>query len=270
MNEIFDFVPGTTPVLISVPHAGTEIPAEMAARMTGEALDLPDTDWHVPLLYDFARALGVGLIVAKNSRYVIDLNRDPSGKPLYPGADNTELVPLTTFGRDAVYRSGLAPDDDEVAQRVARFWRPYHDKLAGELDALKAKHGLAVLWDAHSIPSVVPRFFNGKLPDLNLGSAKGSSAPPDLVEAVTRVFLSTNAFSSVLDGRFTGGYITRRFGQPKQSVHALQLELGQAAYMDEAPPYRYDADRAAPMRALLAKTIEAVVAWAQARAGQGR
>jgi N-formylglutamate deformylase len=270
MSEIFDFVPGTTPVLISVPHAGTEIPAEMAARMTGEALDLPDTDWHVPLLYDFAKALGAGLIVAKNSRYVIDLNRDPSGKPLYPGADNTELVPLTTFGRDAVYRSGLAPDDEEVAQRAARYWRPYHDKLAGELAALKSKHGLAVLWDAHSIPSIVPRFFSGKLPDLNLGSAKGVSADRDLVEAVTRIFQTTNAFSSVLDGRFTGGYITRRFGQPRQNVHALQLELGQQSYMDDAPPYRWDAQRAAPMKVLLSKTIEAVVGWAQARAGKGR
>jgi N-formylglutamate deformylase len=267
MSEIFHFVPGATPVLISVPHAGTEIPAEMAARMTGEALDLPDTDWHVPLLYDFARQLGAGLIVATHSRYVIDLNRDPSGRPLYPGADNTELVPLTTFGRDAIYRSGLGPDDDEVAQRVGRFWRPYHDKLASELERLKALHGFAVLWDAHSIPSIVPRFFSGKLPDLNLGSARGTSAAPDLVEAVMRVFQATNAFSSVLDGRFTGGYITRRFGQPQQGIHALQLELGQSAYMDESPPYRFDAQRAAPMKALLAKTIEAVVAWTRMRAG---
>jgi N-formylglutamate deformylase len=269
MSEIFQFTPGSTPVLISVPHAGTEIPAEMAARMTTEALDLPDTDWHVPLLYDFARHLGVGMIAATHSRYVIDLNRDPSGKPLYPGADNTELVPLTTFARDAVYRSGLAPDDDEVAQRVSRFWRPYHDKVASELDALKARHGIAVLWDAHSIPSVVPRFFSGKLPDLNLGSARGASAAPDLVEAVTRAFKTTNAFSSVVDGRFTGGYITRRFGQPQNGIHALQLELGQAAYMDESPPYRFDAHRAAPMKALLKKTIEAVIAWAQLRAGRG-
>ena len=266
MNEVFDFVPGTTPVLISVPHAGTNIPAEMAARMTTEALDLPDTDWHIPLLYDFAQQLGAGLLVAKNSRYVIDLNRDPSGKPLYPGADNTELVPLTTFNRDTVYRSGLGPDDDEVAQRVARYWRPYHDTLAGELDALKARHGIAVLWDAHSIPSIVPRFFSGKLPDLNLGSAKGASAAPDLIAAVTRVFQTTNAFSSVLDGRFTGGYITRRFGQPQSGTHALQLELGQACYMDESPPYRWDAQRAAPLKALLVKTIEALVAWSQARA----
>jgi N-formylglutamate deformylase len=265
MKDVFHFTPGSTPVLISVPHAGTEIPAEMAARMTSEALALPDTDWHVPLLYDFAQQIGAGLIVAKYSRYVVDLNRDPSGKPLYPGADNTELVPTTTFARDAVYRSGLAPDDDEVALRVKTYWKPYHDKLAGELDALKAQHGIAVLWDAHSIPSVVPRFFSGKLPDLNLGSAKGKSAAPDLIEVVVGVFKTTNAFSSVLDGRFTGGYITRRFGQPQTGIHALQLELGQACYMDESPPYRFDAQRAAPLKALLLKTMETVTAWAAAR-----
>lgn len=267
MTEVFHFSPGTTPVLISVPHAGTHIPAEMAARMTGDAMTQPDTDWHVERLYDFASHLGAGLIVATHSRYVIDLNRDPSGKPLYPGADNTELVPLTTFGRDAVYRPGLGPDDNEVAQRVARYWRPYHDRIAGELDALKARFGVAVLWDAHSIPSVVPRFFRGRLPDLNLGSAGGTSAATDLVATVMKTFQSTNDFSSVLDGRFTGGYITRGFGKPAADIHALQLELAQAAYMDEAPPYRFEAARAAPLKSLLSTTIEGVIAWAQQRAG---
>lgn len=266
MTEIFHFTPGTTPVLISVPHAGTVIPAEMTARMTGEALDLPDTDWHVPRLYDFAAALGAGLIVATHSRYVVDLNRDPTGKPLYQGADNTELVPLSTFGRDAVYRPGLAPDESEVAQRVARYWRPYHDKLAAELDALKARFGVAVLWDAHSIPSLVPRFFSGRLPDLNLGSARGTSAAGDLVATVMKTFETTNAFSSIVDGRFTGGYITRHFGKPHANVHALQLELAEIAYMDEAPPYKFDAARAAPLKSLLERTIAAVVAWAQTQA----
>jgi N-formylglutamate deformylase len=269
MTDVFHFTHGTTPVLISVPHAGTHIPAEIAARMTGDALDMPDTDWHVPLLYDFAATLGAGMIVATHSRYVIDLNRDPSGTPLYPGADNTELVPLTTFGRDAVYRPGLAPDEAEVAQRVARYWRPYHEKVAAELDAIKARFGIAVLWDAHSIFSHVPRFFSGRLPDLNLGSARGTSAAADLVAAVTKTFATTNAFSSVLDGRFTGGYITRHFGKPGAGIHALQLELAEAAYMDEAPPYTFDAARAAPLKALLERSIGAVVAWAQAQARVG-
>jgi N-formylglutamate deformylase len=267
MTELFRFSPGTTPVLISVPHAGTHIPAEMAARMTGEALALPDTDWHVERLYDFASSLGAGLLVATHSRYVVDLNRDPSGKPLYQGADNTELVPLTTFGRDAIYRPGLGPDDDEVAERVAKYWRPYHDRIAAELDALKERFGVAVLWDAHSIPSHVPRFFSGRLPDLNLGSARGTSADSDLVAKVMTTFQATDSFSSIVDGRFTGGYITRHFGRPQANTHALQLELAEIAYMDEAPPYRFDAARAASLKSLLSRTIETVVSWAQERAG---
>ena len=266
MTEIYRFTPGTTPILVSVPHAGTYVPAEIAARMTDDALALPDTDWHVERLYDFAASLGIGMIVATHSRYVIDLNRDPSGKPLYPGADNTELVPTTTFNRDHIYRPGGGLDDAEVEQRVVQYWKPYHDRLAQELAVLRERFGMAVLWDAHSIPSQVPRFFSGRLPDLNLGSARGASAAQELVAAVMESFEQNDGFSKVRDGRFTGGYITRHFGKPETGVHALQLELAQAAYMDEAPPYRFEEARAAPMRELLSGTMETVVGWAQERA----
>lgn len=266
MTEIYRFTPGSTPVLISVPHAGTYVPAEIAARMTDDALALPDTDWHVDRLYDSAAALGIGMIVATHSRYVIDLNRDPSGKPLYPGADNTELVPTSTFNRDSIYRPGAGPDDAEVAHRVDRYWRPYHDRLAQELAAIRARFGVAVLWDAHSIPSLVPRFFSGRLPDLNLGSARGTSAAQELVATVMDCFDGDAGFTRVRDGRFTGGYITRHFGKPETGVHALQLELAQAAYMDEAPPYSFHEQRAAPLRSLLSRTMTSVLAWAQEKA----
>ncbi|HEX6978403.1 MAG TPA: N-formylglutamate deformylase [Alphaproteobacteria bacterium] len=267
MTELFHFSPGRTPVLISVPHAGTYIPPEIADRMTPAARQLPDTDWHVERLYDFAASLGVGMIVATHSRYVVDLNRDPSGKPLYPGADNTELVPTTTFAREPVYKSGAAPDAAEIDDRVTRYWRPYHDRLAAELESLHRQHGIAVLWDAHSIPSVVPRFFNGRLPDLNLGSARGTSAAPALVSRVMNILGGAAGFTSVCDGRFTGGYITRRFGRPETGIHALQLELAQACYMDEQPPYRYDADRAAPLRDVLRQVVSTLVEWAETAAG---
>lgn len=266
MTDIYRFTPGSTPVLISVPHVGTYVPAEIAARMTDDALALPDTDWHVDRLYDFAATLGIGTIVATHSRYVVDLNRDPSGRPLYPGADNTELVPTTTFNRDGIYRPGAGPDDAEVARRVAQYWRPYHDRLAQELAAIRARFGIAVLWDAHSIPSIVPRFFSGRLPDLNLGSARGTSAAHDLVMTVMDCFERDDRFSKVRDGRFTGGYITRHFGKPETGVHALQLELAEAAYMDEAPPYRFDPNRAAPLQSLLSRTMESVLVWARERA----
>ncbi len=265
MKPIFELNSGTTPLLISVPHAGTHVPDAIAARLTPEALAMPDTDWHVERLYGFAAELGAGLLVATHSRYVVDLNRDPSGTPLYPGRDNTELVPLGTFASQPVYKNGQMPDKAEEADRVERYWRPYHAALATQLDTLVARHGIAVLWDGHSIPAEVPRLFEGRLQDLNLGSAGGVSADPDLTECA-RVALDGPGMSLVVDGRFKGGYITRLYGTPKKNVHALQLEKAMASYMDEAPPYRWDASRAAPMVARLRRTMGAVTAWAAARA----
>jgi N-formylglutamate deformylase len=265
VSDIFQFSPGATPVLISVPHAGTRIPADVAARMTSEALALPDTDWHVEKLYGFAAELGAGLITADYSRYVVDLNRDPSGKPLYPGADNSEFVPLTTFALEPIYKAGEAPDAAEIADRHTAYWQPYHDRLTAELARLKAEFGIAVLWDGHSILSHVPRFFEGRLPDLNLGSAKGASAATDLVDQAMGVLGKAEGFSSILNGRFTGGYITRHYGRPTENIHALQLEMAEAAYLDESRPSAYDATQAAKLKDLLRRTIEAVTAWAKAQ-----
>lgn len=265
MTDLYHFTPGRTPVLISVPHAGTYVPPEIFERLTLEARAVPDTDWHVEKLYDFAPGLGAGLLVATHSRYVVDLNRDPSGTPLYPGADNTETVPLATFARQPIYRAGGAPDDAEVQRRIAAYWRPYHERLGAELEALRRRFGVAVLWDGHSIPSVVPRFFDGRLPDLNLGSGGGTTADCELTRRVADL-LAASGFSSVLDGRFKGGYITRHYGQPQRGVHALQLEKAEIAYMDEAPPYRYDAARAARLVPVLRRAVESLVAWAGTRA----
>jgi N-formylglutamate deformylase len=260
-SEIFRFAPGTTPLLISFPHVGTVIPEALARRLTPAALALPDTDWHVDRLYDFAPSLGAGTLVALQSRYVVDLNRDPAGDPLYPGAENSELVPLTTFAREPIYRAGEAPDADEVAERLAHSFAPYHRALAEELEHLKQRFGFAVLWDAHSIASRVPRFFDGRLPDLNLGSARGKSAAPDLVRRVLTVLEAAHPFSAVLDGRFTGGHITRHYGRPAQNIHALQLEMAEIAYMDESPPYAYDPALAAPLKRVLEQVIRAILAW---------
>jgi N-formylglutamate amidohydrolase len=264
-SEIFRFAPGTTPLLISFPHVGTVIPDALARRLTPAALALPDTDWHVDRLYDFAPALGAGMLVAVQSRYVVDLNRDPAGDPLYPGAENSELVPLTTFAREPIYRAGEAPGADEVAERVARSFAPYHRALAEELERLKQRFGFAVLWDAHSIASRVPRFFDGRLPDLNLGSARGTSAAPDLVRRVLAVLEAAPPFSAVLDGRFTGGYITRHFGRPTQNIHALQLEMAEIAYMNESPPYPYEETRAAPLKRVLEQAVRAILTWCRER-----
>ncbi len=263
MSDLYRFATGSTPVLISVPHAGTYVPDDLKRRLTPEALQLPDTDWHVDRLYDFAQSIGVGILVATHSRYVIDLNRDPTGQELYPGADNTELVPTTTFVRAPVYLGGESPDAAEIAHRVRTYWRPYHDRLAEELAAIRRRHGVVVLWDAHSIASEVPRFFQGRLPDLNLGSVRGSSADPMLISRIKSTLEHATGFSHVVDGRFTGGYITRRYGRKAEQVHALQMEIAEAAYMNERPPYSWEPQRAAPLKSVLRTCVETIVEWAR-------
>jgi N-formylglutamate deformylase len=271
MPELYRFTPGATPLLISVPHAGTHVPPDIGERLTPAALTLADTDWHVDRLYEFAAAIGAGLLTATHSRYVIDLNRDPAGVALYPDADNTELVPLTTFAHEAIYAPGREPDDAEKKGRIAKYWEPYHAKLRRELDAIRSRFGVAILWDGHSIPSEVPRFFKGSLPDLNIGTAKGASADRELIARVAAAIRGGASYSSVLDGRFTGGYITRHYGDPSAGVHALQLELTWKNYMaKEAAPFSYDAARAAPLQALLKACLEGAVDWAGAAAAVTR
>lgn len=265
MQGDFRFTPGDTPLLLSAPHVGTHIPAALAEGMTEAGLAVPDTDWHMDLLYDFARDLGAGTLFAVHSRYVVDLNRDPGGAALYPGADNTEVCPTSRFDRQPVYRDGKAPDAAAIAKRVERYWRPYHDVLDAELRRLKRRHGVALLFDAHSILSHVPRFFDGKLPDLNLGTGAGASADPALIGLLGDVLRGSNDFSHVVDGRFKGGYITRQYGRPADGVHAVQLEMAQSVYMDEAPPWTYRPDLADKVRPVLKRLLEAMLAWAKSR-----
>ncbi len=261
MMEPYRFTAGTTPLLVSCPHVGTHIPADIAARMTPAAHDLADTDWHIERLYGFARDLGASMLVATHSRYVIDLNRPPDGSILYAGANNTELCPTTRFDLKPVYKDGEAPSEAEIADRVQRYWRPYHDRLAAELKALKARHGYALLWDAHSIASMVPRFHPTKLWDLNLGSADGISAAKPLIEATAAICRSANPYTAAIDGRFKGGHITRAYGRPADGVHAIQLELAQSTYMDETPPYRWRDDLADGVRPTLKRLIETMLAF---------
>jgi len=260
--DLYKFRPGRTPLLVSMPHTGIHIPDALARRMTEVARTVPDTDWHLERLYDFLDSLGASVLVATHSRYVVDLNRPPDDANLYPGQDTTGLCPVDTFYRQPVYAAGQAPDKVEIAERVTRYWNPYHARLAEELAQLKAKHGRALLWDAHSIFSVVPRFFEGKLPDLNLGTAEGRSCASGVGEALLDVAERARGYSAVLNGRFKGGYITRRYGRPEDGVHAFQLELSEATYMEETAPFRFRDDLAASvrphLRAMIQKFMETV------------
>lgn len=263
MSDLYWIETGRTPLLISIPHAGTHLPPSIGGRLNEEALALPDTDWHIERLYEFARTMGIGLLAANHSRYVIDLNRDPGGKPLYPDRENTGLCPTVTFAGTPVYMAGEEPGTNEIASRRNDYWQPYHDRLELELARLRERFGIAVLWDAHSIVSVAPRLFEGRLPDLNLGTANGASADPALAQRVMGVFAAASRYTSVCDGRFSGGYITRHYGRPAGNVHALQLEMAQAIYMDEASPYNYRPDLARELVPVLRAALEAALDWAR-------
>ena len=232
MTDVFDLRRGSTPLLISVPHDGRTLAPGMASRMTDAGLTLPDTDWHVRRLYEFAADLGAGVIAANYSRYVVDLNRPASDTTLYPGQLATGLCPLQTFDGEPIYRPGETVTSAERTRRVGRYWRPYHDALARELVRLIGDHGYALLWDAHSIRGEVPLLFDGALPDLNVGTNGGASCAPAIESAVAAA-AGQSPFTSVLNGRFRGGYITRRYGRPASGIHAVQLELAQRNYMDE-------------------------------------
>jgi N-formylglutamate deformylase len=252
-------VPGSTPLIISVPHAGTAIPEGLAERFTPLALTLPDTDWHVAELYDFAPALGATMLIAQYSRYLIDLNRPPDDAALYSAAPKTGLCPTASFAGEPLYLAGdAALDAAEIAQRREQYWRPYHDALHSLLAQTRERFGYALLLDAHSIRSQVPRLFEGRLPDINVGTNQGSACAPALTGALRERLSGQTRWSRVFDGRFTGGYITRYYGRPAFGVHAVQIELAQCAYMDEAGT-RYDAARAAPLRELLAAIVAALL-----------
>ncbi len=259
MTDVFTLHRGTTPLLVSLPHVGTQIPADIAAMLQPRALLTEDTDWHLERLYAFAVALGASLIVPTFSRYVIDLNRPPENTPMYPGVNNTELCPTRFFTGEPLYRDGAAPGGAEVARRVAGYWRPYHDALEAELARLQAVHGHALLFDGHSIQPELPWLFEGRLPDLNLGTAGGSSCAPALRDRLAAVLTAHPAHSHVVDGRFKGGHITRHHGRPAQGRHAVQMEMGWHCYM--SPPHSYDEARAAQVQPVLRGLLQAMIEW---------
>ncbi len=232
MTDIFTFSQGSIPLLVSVPHDGRALMRGQAERMTDAGKAIPDTDWHVRRLYKFAPEIGASVIGANYSRYVVDLNRPADDAALYDGQLSTGLCPLQTFGGDKVYVDGYEISGQERERRTRRYWLPYHDKIRSTLEAMRDAFGYALLWDAHSIRSEIPSLFAGGLPDLNVGTNDGASCDPRICAAVMAIAGAAD-YSSVLNGRFKGGYITRHYGEPERGIHAVQLELAQRTYMDE-------------------------------------
>lgn len=260
MTTLFDLRPGDGPLIFSVPHAGTDIPADIAARLTPHARTLPDTDWHLEQIYDFAPELGAGMIRANVSRYVIDVNRPPQDESLYPGQATTGLCPPIEFDGTPIYLDGGSVPEEEVARRRAAYWQPYHEALAAEIARVKARHGYALLYDCHSIASRVPRLFPGTLPDLNLGTVKGESCAPGLQSAIEQV-MQASGLTHVSNGRFIGGYITRQYSRPSANVHAVQMEKGQDCHLMEDGSNRLDPAKVAKLKPVLRGIAEAMLAW---------
>ena len=258
-ESVFALERGTSPLLVSMPHVGTAMAPELQPAYTPEALQVEDTDWHLHALYSFLPALGASVLRPHFSRYVIDLNRPPDDTPMYPGASNTELCPTRFFNGQALYRPGQEPSAEEIARRRTAFWQPYHDALAAELVRIKAEHGYALLWDAHSIRSQIPWLFDGTLPDLNIGTASGASAYSAITDAIANACQASPHLTTAVNGRFKGGYITRHYGQPAHDVHAVQLEMCQSLYMQEAPPYAYRPDLALKIQPLLMNMVCAAI-----------
>jgi formiminoglutamase len=258
---------GTAPLIVSLPHTGTEIPGEIADDLVSPWLARKDCDWWIEKLYDFAADLGATMVRTSVSRTAIDVNRDPSGVSLYPGQATTELCPTTTFDGEPLYRDGRSPD---IALRKARWFDPYHAALEAELDHARELHGTVVLYDCHSIRSVIPRLFEGTLPHFNIGTNEGVTCAPGL-QAEVEAICDATGLSRVSNGRFKGGYITRHYGRPSDGVHAVQMELACRAYMREPLgevgepdwPTPYDPEYAAPLRAALIDIFKACLVFAR-------
>ncbi len=259
MTDVFSFHAGDTPLLVSVPHDGWQIPPDIVEAMSENGRGIPDTDWHVAQLYEFVRDRGASMIVANYSRYVVDLNRPADDAAMYEGQLATGICPTTTFAGDAIYHD--QPRIDNRA-RVATYWRPYHDRLAEVLAELRQRHGYALLWDAHSITSRVPRLFDGELAVLNVGTWDGRSCAASFAEAIMTVAKGSE-YDAVLNGRFKGGHTTRFYGDPGANVHAIQLELAQRAYMHERT-LAYDRDKAVKLRVTLERMLDAYLDTASA------
>lgn len=254
MTDTCSFHAGSTPLLISVPHDGRMLLDSVERRMTAAGSDIPDTDWHVAKLYEFVRELDASILVADYSRYVVDLNRPPDDAALYAGQISTGICPNMSFAGEYLYEDMGVVAAEDIRERVDAYWLPYHSLIESTLTALRDEYGYAILWDAHSIPSLVPRLFDGELPVLNIGTNNGDSCSANIAEQVFEIATASD-YSAVMNGRFKGGYITRHYGDPRNNVHAIQLEIAQRAYMDEASR-EYDDVKADKLRDTLSSMLE--------------
>lgn len=255
--EVVEVIRGDSPIVLGQPHGGIDMPEDVAARLNRRGRSLADTDWHIARLYEGVLA-DATVVRSHIHRYVIDANRDPAGQSLYPGQNTTTLVPLTDFDGAPIWKDGQTPSVDEVEARRVAYHAPYHDALSAELDRVRARHGVAILFDCHSIRSEIPFLFEGQLPVFNTGTNGGESCDAQVEQAVHTVTSHAYGFDSVLNGRFRGGWTTRHYGRPTEGWHAIQMEIAQRAYLHETPPWIWQHTRAARLRPHLRMMLEAL------------
>ena len=249
--SVFEIHKGSSPVILGFPHTGTDVPAAIWERLNDNGRLLADTDWHIHRLYD-GLLDDATTVRATFHRYVIDANRDPAGVSLYPGQNTTGLIPDTDFDGKPIWKDGQAPGEADIAARLRDFHAPYHAALAAEIERVKAIHGVAVLYDCHSIRSHIPFLFAGTLPDFNIGTDNGKTCAPAIEEATVAATAAAAGYTSILNGRFKGGWTTRHYGRPEAGMHAIQMELAQSTHLaTETLPFAYDDDKAARLRAHL-------------------
>jgi N-formylglutamate deformylase len=249
---------GSSPIILGFPHTGTDVPADVWGRLNENGQLLADTDWHIDQLYD-GLLPGVSTVRATFHRYIIDANRDPEGVSLYPGQNTTGLVPETDFDGKPIWREGEKPTAADIKSRLKQFHRPYHAALAQEIDRVKEEHGMAILYDCHSIRSHIPFLFEGKLPDFNVGTNEGNSCSPEIASAVGRIVFAARGYDAVINGRFKGGWTTRHYGRPQLGIHAIQMELTQSSHLaSEVPPFALDKAKAEKLRRHLKDILEII------------
>jgi len=268
MTGFIEIHEGRSPLILSMPHCGHGLAPGLEPRLSDAGRARADTDWWIERLYGFYPELDASMVRSELSRLVIDLNRDPSGRSLYPGQNTTGLCATETFDGEAIYQVGGEPDDAEIAGRIRDYFDPYHRALSDLIARTAGRHGFALLFDCHSIRSVVPRLFDGTLPDFNIGTDSGKSCAPVFERIMTGAVRRAPEYSVVANGRFTGGWITRHYGNPAANVHAVQLELAQSTYMLEAPPWTYDEARAARLHDVLRAMLRELVDWSVQHLGE--
>ena len=258
---VFDVKQGNGPILLSQPHGGTFIPDPIADRLNQTGQDLADTDWHITQLYE-GLLKNVTIIKSNIHRYVIDVNRDPTGASLYPGQNTTHLCPITDFNGQPIWREGQEPSNDEIAERIHAYHIPYHAALNAEIARIQEQHGIAIVYDCHSIRSTLPFLFEGQLPIFNIGTNSGQSCTNVIKETVMNIVTAATDYNNVLNGRFKGGWTTRHYGQPSTGIHAIQMEIAQRAYMHETAPWHWREEYAQSLRPYLQKILHQLEALA--------